>query len=111
VVDKDESLTVHGNRTENVDRDETIGVGRNRAQTVGIGDTLRVGGARSEDVGANETIKVGGAQSTSVGAAVDLTGSVVTINGGTGCHGAARVADLVSSTQILTGSTTVCIGG
>ena len=60
--------------------------------------------------GAAETIKVGAAQSTTVGGSVDLTGSLVTINGA-GCHGAARVGDLVSSTQILTGSSTVCIGG
>jgi len=110
VVDGDETLTVHGNRTEKVDRDETIDVGRNRSQTVGIGETLRVGATRSENVGTNETIKVGAAQSTTVGGSVDLTGSLVTINGA-GCHGAARVGDLVSSTQILTGSSTVCIGG
>jgi hypothetical protein len=110
VVDSDDGLTVHGNRTERVDQNETIKVGGNRSQEIGLGESLKVGTTRTENVGATETINVGAGQSVTAGSTIGLTSGLVTINGGS-CHPAARVGDTVSSTQILTGSTSVCIGG
>jgi hypothetical protein len=95
VVDNDQSLTVHSADTVKIDQDRHL--------TVGGNDLIRVSGGRNDDVD--------GLLALRASAGASILGSSVSINGMGGCEPAARVADLVSSTAILTGSATVCIGG
>jgi hypothetical protein len=119
-VGNDESITVGGNRTETVDKNENVTVSGNRTQTVDHDENVTVGGNRTETVGSDENVTVEGNRTETAGTlglratgALDFVGSLVGINSGSGsvCRGAARIADTVDSIAILTGSSTVCIGG
>jgi hypothetical protein len=110
-VGHDETTHVGHDRTETVGRNETITVHSNRTEKVDQNETIDVGGNRSDTVDANETSTVGINRTETVGGNLATTASFATINGVGGCRPAARLADLVSSVQIVTGSTTVCIGG
>lgn len=88
-AEKDESIVVENNKTEQVGANETITIGKNRVETVGDNETLTVGGnrtrvvsknesvsvaiSRTHAVGANEAITVGGAQEVVVGGARTVT--------------------------------------
>ena len=82
---------------------ETIKVDQNRHVTVGGDDLIHVAGGRND--------RVDGLLIVRGSAGVDVAGATVSLNGMANCKPAARVGDQVSSTAILTGSATVCIGG
>ncbi len=123
-VDNDQTVTVHGNRTQTVDNNENITIGGNHSRTVGKDETVQVGGSRTETVGKDESVTVGASRTETVGGDLslradgnlDLRGSLVTINDGSGstCQHVARVGDTVNVNSsvgvILTGSATVCVG-
>jgi len=102
-VAHDQSTTVGHDRVEAIGNDATASVGRNRVEQVGSDDSLTVSGTRTEHVGASLQLQAG--------AAATFLGNVVLLGDSSACKPAARVGDLVSSTAILTGSATVCIGG
>jgi hypothetical protein len=124
-VDSDQTLTVHGNRTETVDNNENITIGGNHSRTVGKDETVQVGGSRTETVGKDESVTVGASRTETVGGdlslradgSLNLRGSLVMINDGSGttCQHVARVGDTVNVNSsvgvIVTGSATVCVGG
>ena len=89
VVDHDLTETSHGQRTETVDGDETATVHGSRAEKIDHGSTLEAGTTFA------------------------LKAPAVTVNGGTSCQPVARLGDLVNPTvtAIITGSSSVCIGG
>jgi hypothetical protein len=102
-VGKDEQITIHGNRTENVDQNETISVGRDRTESVGATQTTTVGLSWLERAGAGFALSTPGP--------FNISGVLIGLNNtGAGCKPAARRGDLVNSTQIVTGSSSVCIG-
>ena len=123
-VDSDQTITVHGNRTQTVDNNESITIGGNHSRTVGKDETVQVGGSRTETVGKDESVTVGASRTETVGGdlslrvdgSLNLRGSLVTINDGSGttCQNVARVGDTVDVNSsvgvILTGSATVCVG-
>ena len=121
-VDNNETITIHGNRTETVDQDQSTTIGGNRTEsvsmnetiTIGKSDMLRVGANRSETIGTNDQLTVDGGRTETVNNAIDLRGSLVTINGGSQCLPVARESDLVATAggtgTIITGSATVCVG-
>jgi len=102
-VGNNQTITIGGNRTETVHKSETTTVDLSRTQRVGSDDSLTVSGNRTEHVGASLQLQAG--------AAATFLGNVVLLGDSSACKPAARVGDLVSSTAILTGSATVCIGG
>jgi hypothetical protein len=123
-VDSDQTVTVHGNRTQTVDNNESITIGGNHSRTVGNDETVQVGGSRTETVGKDESVTVGASRTETVGGnlslradgSLNLRGSLVTLNDGSGtnCQNVARVGDTVNVSSsigvILTGSATVCVG-
>jgi type VI secretion system secreted protein VgrG len=74
VIEHDQTLTVHNNRTDRIDVNDSESVGKNqkwdvgvnRDATIGSNETLKVGANRTKNVGANETISVGGNRSSTV---------------------------------------------
>ena len=101
-----ENVTVQGNRTARVTGNEAIVINGDRTARVDNNDTTAVGANRTETVGGSAELRAGGA--------LNFGGSFVGING-TACRAAARVGDLIELTgssvgDILTGSSTVCIG-
>ncbi|MGH9350084.1 MAG: type VI secretion system Vgr family protein [Vicinamibacterales bacterium] len=81
VIEHDQTLTVHNNRTDRVDVDdsESVGnnqkwdVGVNRDATIGSNETLTVGANRTKKIGANETITVGANRDSTVSASETAT--------------------------------------
>jgi hypothetical protein len=82
-------------------------------------ETTTVGGDRTESVGGSDSLDVSGNRTEHVDGALDIrsagTASIVAtllqLNGGSSCKPAARLGDSVSSSVIVGGSPTVCIGG
>jgi hypothetical protein len=118
VVGNDTATTIAHNRTESVGNDESVTIAGDRTVTVHKGDSVRVDLTRRVTVGGDELIQVSGGRSDHLGGLLALRASggasilasSIDLNGMGGCKPAARQTDLVSSTQITTGSTTVCIG-
>lgn len=111
IVGPDASIRIDANGLLKVKAtDETISVQHDRSETVGHNETVKVGLDRAENVSGNETISVSGNRSDRVSGSYDLSGATLGLNGGPACRPVARVGDMVDSTQILTGSPTVCIG-
>lgn len=111
MVAQDETITVHGNRTETVDNNETLTVHGNRTERVDQDETIKVGANRTEDVQGNGSVKVSGNNTVSAGGSLDLNGATVGINRSAACKPVARVSDLInpSTNTIVTGSPTLCI--
>lgn len=118
-IGNDEATTVGRDRTRTVGRNEAITITGNRTETVHQGETITVDANRSTNVGGDDLIRVSGGRSDHIGGQLDLRASAgasvvatsIALNGMSNCKPAARVNDQVNSTQILTGSTNVCIGG
>ena len=99
-----ETITIHGSRTERVDTSENLTIGANRTESVGNNESTVIGADRTETVAGALRLRASGD--------VGLEGNSIAINAGANCAQAARVGDLVASPAltILTGSPTVCIG-
>jgi len=67
-VGHDESITIGHDRTEKVGHDEKITIGNDRTETVGKNETISVGVNRTETVGANESVTIGANRTENVGA-------------------------------------------
>jgi hypothetical protein len=114
-----ESTTVSGDRTESVGGNESLNVSGNRTEDVHGSETLSVADTRTENVGVNENVNVGANRTERVGATLKIASGASTsivatllgLNDGSGCSPAARAGDPVTSSVILIGSPTVCIGG
>jgi hypothetical protein len=84
---------------------ETTTVGGDRTESVG-------GGSDSLDVSGNRTEHVDGALDISSAGTASIVGTFLQLNGGSSsCKPAVRLGDSVSSSVIVGGSPTVCIGG
>jgi hypothetical protein len=80
-------------------------VGGDRTESVG-------GGSDSLDVSGNRTEHVDGALDISSAGTASIVGAFLQLNGGSSsCKPAVRLGDSVSSSVIVGGSPTVCIGG
>ena len=73
LVKNDETVTIHGNRTETVDKDETIAIHANRTETVDKNESITIAGARTETVGKDESVSIAGARTHTVGKDESLT--------------------------------------
>ncbi len=81
VIEHDQTLTVHNNRTDRIDVDdaESVGnnqtwdVGVNRDATIGANESLTVKANRTKSVVANETVTIGGNRTETVSGAETLT--------------------------------------
>lgn len=114
-VGSDDKLTVHGNRTEMVDANESVRIGGDRTENVSSNESIMIGAGRTETVGGNLSLQAGGP--------LNLAGGFVAINGGgtSTCLPAVRISDVIKSvdaytgqsfvSDLLPGSSTVCIGG
>ncbi len=65
-AEKDRSVLVKNNNSENVGNDESLSVGHDRTKSVGNDETTSIGANRTETVGSNETITIGGDRTESV---------------------------------------------
>jgi type VI secretion system secreted protein VgrG len=74
VIEHDQTLTVHNNRTDRVDVDDSESVGNNQKWDVGVNrdakiganETLTVGGNRTKSVTGNETVSITGNRGATV---------------------------------------------
>jgi type VI secretion system secreted protein VgrG len=66
VIEHDQTLTVHNNRTDRIDVDDSESVGNNQKCDVGVNQSLTVGANRTKKVGANETVTIGANRSATV---------------------------------------------
>ena len=66
-AEKDESILVKHDKTENIGHDETMSIGNDRTETVGNNETITIGNNRTESVGANESITVAQNRTRNVG--------------------------------------------
>jgi len=57
-AEKNETILVKNDKTENVGNDETISIGHDRVETVGNDETITVGHSRTETVAVDETLTV-----------------------------------------------------
>lgn len=103
--------TISGDATRTVGHDVSERVKHDRVEKVDVNDTTTIGGDRSETISGGDSLKVSSSRKETVGGPLDIAGQFVTVNGGTACRPAARAFDFVDSVEILTGSTSVCIGG
>ncbi|MBM4059814.1 MAG: type VI secretion system tip protein VgrG [Planctomycetes bacterium] len=72
-AEKNKTVLVKNDRSEQVGHDETIAIGHDRTETVGNDETLTVEKNRTRTVGENETITVGKNRSLTVGEAQEET--------------------------------------
>ena len=68
-VDKDETITIHGNRTETVDKSESITIGQAQTLSVVLAQTTAIGLAHTRHRRAVQAITVGASQAITVGRA------------------------------------------
>jgi len=100
VVENDETITIHGNRTESLDKDESITIGGARTESVSKDESISIGGGRTENVGKSLSITVGDQFVLSVGMA-----SIVLKADGTVLINGNNVSAKASGPLILKGAT------
>ena len=76
-MDKNETITIHGNRTETVDKNESITISQAQTVSILLAQTTAIGLAHTVTVGAVQAITVGMSQAITVG-----RGQTVTVGGG-----------------------------
>lgn len=65
-VGHDEKISIGNNRTEDVGKDESISIGNNRTESVAKNENITIGENRSTDVGKNEDVTIGGSRTEEV---------------------------------------------
>jgi len=100
VVENDETITIHGNRTESLYKDESITIGGARTESVSKDESISIGGGRTENVGKSLSITVGDQFVLSVGMA-----SIVLKADGTVLINGNNVSAKASGPLILKGAT------
>jgi hypothetical protein len=106
----DAGVSVGQNASISTGADASVVVGRALAVQSGSAIAFESGTSTSVLSGTQIAIQSGSTTSVQSSATLALNGSQVQVNGGVTCLRAARVSDAVTSTQIASGSSTVCIG-
>jgi type VI secretion system secreted protein VgrG len=65
-VEKDETLTIKGSRTETVEEDETLTIKGSRTREVGKDEKVTIKGSRARKVSKDESIEISGARTLRV---------------------------------------------